>query len=170
MEPKKAENGSITFDFKTYKSGPALEEDEQYKILQEFRNHFDNDQDHHLQNMENELCKIQKEIEADYTAEVKRLADKGLDELPARTPQLRNHIDSYFTTLMNSIDRVSSKMDLVKKSWPDDNNKPTKRSDIPAEKDPQYVKIKKIRRSIRKISNLLSMAISEMKLIKCKHN
>ena len=52
---KKTEDGQVTFELKTHKTGPDLEEDEQYKTLQEFRGHFENEQDHHLQNMEKEL-------------------------------------------------------------------------------------------------------------------
>ena len=61
------------------------------------------------------------------------------------------------------------KMDLKKKSSLEDTNNPSKRSDVPAENDPQYVKIKKVRRSIRKIANLLSMTIAEIKIISSKH-
>merc|ERR1712197_110575 len=119
--------------------------------------------------MERELCKIQKQLESIYVAEVKRLAENGIDKFPARTPQLRSLIDSYFTTLMDCTNRVCSKMDLKKKSWPDDTNKPSKRSDVPAENDPQYVKIKKVRRSIRRIANLLSMTIAEITIIRSRH-
>ena len=51
--------------------------------------------------METEISKIQKQLEATYAAEVASLAEKGLDELPAKTPQLRSLIDSYFTKLMD---------------------------------------------------------------------
>ena len=51
LEAKKTEDAQIIFELKTHKTGPALEEDEQYKTLQEFRNHFNNNQDQHMQNM-----------------------------------------------------------------------------------------------------------------------
>ena len=60
LTAKKDDNGQITFELKTHKSSPALEKDEQFKTLQEFRNHFNNGKDIHVQNMEIKVCKIQK--------------------------------------------------------------------------------------------------------------
>ena len=84
---------TVTIEHKTNLTGDDLDKDPNHKLLQEFRNIFQNDHDTEMKNIKKTIETISSKIETDYINEVRRLAEYNIKALPERTVERRRLID-----------------------------------------------------------------------------